>query len=239
MLRNIENLKGYDVRANDGTIGKAEDFYFEDSAWTLRYLVVDIGGWLSGRKVLISPVALKQPDWDNEVFPVSLTKDQIERSPGVDMSEPISREYEAELYRHYEWPLYWDYGPIQEEAARLEKQKAMHLRSAEEVMGYRVKAIEGELGPLLDFIVDYETWIIRYLVISTRYIIEHARDLIHGKKVLISPEWTEVSWAESEVHVDFPIDIVKDGPEYDADVPLNRDFEEIIYDYYNRPKYWE
>jgi hypothetical protein len=121
----------------------------------------------------------------------------------------------------------------------LEKQKASHLRSAEEVIGYRVKAIEGELGSLMDFIVDCETWTIRYMVISTRYIIEHARDLIQGKKVLISPEWTEVSWAESEVYVDFPIDIVKDGPEYDTAVALNRDFEEIIYDYYKRPRYWD
>jgi hypothetical protein len=239
VLRNIKDLKGYDVRATDGTIGEVDDFYFEDASWTVRYLAVDIGGWLSGRKVLISPEALKQSDWDNRILPVSLTKDQIEKCPDVDTNEPISREYETELHRHYEWPLYWDYGPIQKEAAKLEKQKASHLRSAEEVMGYRVKAIEGELGPLLDFIVDHETWIIRYMVISTRYIIEHARDLIQGKKVLISTEWTEVSWAESEVYVNLPIEIVKDGPEYDTDVPLNRDFEEIIYDYYKRPKYWE
>jgi hypothetical protein len=239
LLRNIKALKGYDVRATDGKIGEVEDFYFEDASWAIRYFVVDIGGWLSDRKVLISPEALKQPEWDKKIFPVSLSKGQIENSPDVDTSKPISREYEAELYRHYEWPLYWEYGPVQEEAAMMERQKVSHLRSAEEVMGYRAKAVEGELGPLLDFIVNPETWIIRYMVISTRYMIEHPRDLIQGKRILISPEWAEVSWAESEVYLDFPIDVLKDGPEYDKDVPFNRDFEEIIYDYYKRPKYWK
>ncbi|MBD3180834.1 PRC-barrel domain containing protein [Candidatus Poribacteria bacterium] len=239
-MRNIKDLiDEYKIHATDGIIGEVEDFYFEDLSWTVRYLIVDIGTWLSDRKVLISPVALEKPDWDKKILHVSLTKDQIERSPEVKTSKPISREYEAELHRYYEWPLYWDYGPIKEEANKLEKQKTTNLRSVKEIIGYRVKATEGEIGPLLDLVFDYENWIIRYMIISTRYIIEHARDLIKGKKVLISPDWTEISWAESEIYVDHPIDIIKDGPEYDPDVTFDREFEEIIYDYYKRPKYWE
>src|SRR5687767_2340606 len=55
MLRNIKDLRGYVIRAIDGTIGKVDDFYFDDEDWGIRYLVVDTGSWLSGRKVLISP----------------------------------------------------------------------------------------------------------------------------------------------------------------------------------------
>jgi len=51
MLRNIKNLRGYVIRAIDGTIGKVNDFYFDDEDWSIRYLVVDTGSWLSGRKV--------------------------------------------------------------------------------------------------------------------------------------------------------------------------------------------
>ena len=58
MLRSIDSLKGYTLAASDGEIGKCADFLFDDRDWTVRYMVSDTGGWLSGRKVLISPLAL-------------------------------------------------------------------------------------------------------------------------------------------------------------------------------------
>ena len=58
MLRSMKDLEGYEIRATDGPIGHVEDFYFDDAAWVIRYLVVDTGTWLSGRKVLISPIAM-------------------------------------------------------------------------------------------------------------------------------------------------------------------------------------
>ena len=50
MLRNVKDLRGYAIRATDGVIGRVDDFYFDDEDWGVRYLVVDTGGWLSGRK---------------------------------------------------------------------------------------------------------------------------------------------------------------------------------------------
>jgi hypothetical protein len=63
MLRNLKELRGYAIRATDGVIGKVNDFYFDDEAWGIGYLVVDTDSRLSGRKVLISPIALASPDW--------------------------------------------------------------------------------------------------------------------------------------------------------------------------------
>ena len=70
---------GFTMGASDGEIGKVKDFYFDDITWTIRYLVVETGNWLSNRKVLISPEALLQCDWTNEIFPVNLTKEQIKK----------------------------------------------------------------------------------------------------------------------------------------------------------------
>src|ERR1019366_7117855 len=81
MLRNVKDLQGYAIGATDGAIGTVDDRYFDDEGWAIRYLVVDTGGWLSGRKVLISPVAIGPPDWLHQVLPVSLTKAQVEKSP--------------------------------------------------------------------------------------------------------------------------------------------------------------
>ncbi len=67
---------GFTMGATDGEIGKVKDFYFDDVTWTVRYLVVETGSWFSNRKVLISPEALLACDWENETFPINLTKEQ-------------------------------------------------------------------------------------------------------------------------------------------------------------------
>ena len=49
MLQRAKELSGYTLGASDGEIGKVREFYFDDRNWTVRYLVADTGGWLSGR----------------------------------------------------------------------------------------------------------------------------------------------------------------------------------------------
>lgn len=107
MLRKLNSLIGYTITATDEEIGSVDDFYFDERTWTVRYLVVDTGSWFSGKKVLISQDALGQPFWDNESFPVNLTKKQIEESPSIDLAKPISRQHEAQLSSYYDWPMYW------------------------------------------------------------------------------------------------------------------------------------
>ena len=104
MLRNVKDLRGYAIRATDGVIGRVDDFYFDDEGWAIRYLVVDTGSWLSGRKVLISPIAIGPPDWTTHELPVSLTKAQVEHSPDIDTRRPVSRQHEAEYFGYYGYP---------------------------------------------------------------------------------------------------------------------------------------
>ena len=95
MLWQAKNLKNYKLAARNGEIGKSKDIYFDDQSWTVRYLIVDTGGWLSGRQVLISPYVLDKPDDNNKVIPVSLTKEKIENSPSIDADRPVSRQDEG------------------------------------------------------------------------------------------------------------------------------------------------
>jgi hypothetical protein len=53
MLHNTQSLYGRTLSATDGEIGHVQDFYFDDQTWAARYLVVDTGTWLTGRKVLL------------------------------------------------------------------------------------------------------------------------------------------------------------------------------------------
>jgi hypothetical protein len=84
MLRSIMQLHGKTLRASDGDIGHANDFYFNDQQWAVRYVIADTGSWLSGRLVLISPHAFGDFHEDNDRLLVNLTRQQIEKSPGAE-----------------------------------------------------------------------------------------------------------------------------------------------------------
>jgi len=252
MKRTTKNLMGFTMGATDGEIGKVTDFYFDDVSWTVRYLVVETGNWLSNRKVLISPEALLQADWDNETFPINLTKEQIKQSPDVDTDQPVSRQHEAELYAHYPWTNYWGGGlwagdvgtagmmmPISsepmEEAVGNSKKSAEpqpnddpHLRSAKNVQGYNIHALDDSIGDVEDFIIDDTNWTIHYMVVDTG-------NWFPGKKVILSPDWIkEINWENSKIMVNASAEQVKNSPEYDASKHLSLEDESVLKNYYGR-----
>jgi len=222
-------LVGCTVRAKDGGIGRVEEFYFDNHKWIIRYMVVDTGRWLQGRQVLISTAALKRPEWKSRAFPVNLTKQQVRNSPSIDTDKPVSRQHEAELHGYYNWPIYWGLGL----SAPTEKLADPNLRSTRQVTGYHIQAMDGEIGHVQDFIVDDETWAIRYVVVNTQ-------NWLPGKKVLVSPAWIRrVSWDKSKVFVGLSREPVKNSPGFDPSKPVSRGYEERLFDHYGRSKYWE
>ncbi len=252
MLRSLKEVLGYVLSAQDGEIGRCKDFLFDDLAWTVRYMVADTGRWLPGRKVLVSPISLGEPDWRSRRFPVQLTKKQIEEAPPLEEDAPVSRQYEIRWTRYYGWPYYWagsaPWGVVEypsalllqkdlTEAAEQEQEEAAgredrHLRSAKEVTGYHIQATDDEIGHVEDFILDEQSWTLRYIVVDTR-------NWLPGRKVLVSPEWVDsVDWGEEKVFVDLTTRQVRDSPEYDPSVPVNREYEVRLYDFYGRPQYW-
>jgi hypothetical protein len=84
-------LKGFTIRATDGELGTVDQFYFDDETWAIRYLTVETGGWLGGRRVLISPISVVHADWQAKRLDVALTKKQVENSPNIDTHQPVSR----------------------------------------------------------------------------------------------------------------------------------------------------
>jgi hypothetical protein len=250
MLRNITHLKGFAIRATDGELGTVEQFYFDDKTWAIRYLVVETGGWLGGRQVLISPISVTHADWPAAQLEVALTKEQVEHSPNIDTHQPVSRQQEAEYYGYYGYPYYWEgpyaWGPaflpghtMSATASREALAEKIgreltdsHLRSTEAVTGYNIEAADGEIGHVAGFVVDDESWTIRYMEAATR-------NWWPGKKVLVSPAWIErVSWADSKVCVGLTRDAIQNAPEYVESLPVTREYENRLYFHYGRPPYW-
>jgi len=245
MFTKAKTLNDYKLESLNGNIGRVKDFYFDDRHWTIRYLVADTGNWLSGRQVLISPYALVDVNTTKRHIEINLSKQQIEECPAMESDQPVSRQYESAYFGYFGWPMYWGgpylWGPnpfpvldpnLWHAHAQNSETWDAHLRSVKDVCGHSIQAADGEIGHVADFIIDDDTWAIRYLIVDTQ-------NWWPGKKVLISPRWIErVSWNESKVFVDLPRETVKQSPEYKEDALPTRSYEVGLHEHYNRSGYW-
>jgi hypothetical protein len=195
MLQDTEKLYGKKLAAMDGEIGHVKDFYFDDAAWAIRYVVVDTGHWLTGRLVLLTPHAFAKLDQDEQTLQVRLSKKQIQDSPSIDSHETVSRQFEEKYYRSYGWPVYWQGGQMwgisgnplafSPQPKDIEVRKSLepiadrHLQSTKGVAGYHVQAPNGTLGHVRGFQVDPVSWAIQGMAVE--------KGPLHlGKQILIS-----------------------------------------------------
>jgi uncharacterized protein YrrD len=203
-MNNASRLIGKTINALDGDIGSVHDLYFDDQTWSVRYLVVDTGKWLPGRKVLVATEAIVKPWHHQAAIAAKLTTEQIRSSPAIDTAVPLSRVAEEALYRHYEWTPYWNstivpIPPV--EGNRLEARKTaesladLRLGSANELGRYHVNARDGEVGHVEDLLLDDDVSRILFLVIEVK-------GWLFGKKVLAGRSLiSRVDWGTSTVHV--------------------------------------
>lgn len=245
MLHTLTAIERMSIRATDGDIGRVHDTYFDDQAWTLRYLVVDTGKWLPGRKVLISPMSVAAIDWPGRSVELSLTREQIENSPTFDSDKPVSRQHETAYFDYYGYPYYWAgplrWGPVPfpggagtlarvpaggwaDQQVRANRDRGdPHLRSTDEVTGYRIEAADGEIGHAQDFLYDERNWALRFLAVDTR-------NWWPGRHVLVAIEWVErVSWDERRVHLNLPREAVREAPEWRPELALAQQDEELLH----------
>jgi hypothetical protein len=138
-------LTGSSVTATDGEIGSIRNFLFDDESWTIRYLVVDVGRWLSRRAVVLAITTVEQPDWVKRTFPVHVTKEQVRNSPDVDTERPVSRQQEVAMQEYFGWPIFWadnELGPVSSiptgRKYPVHTKGDSHLRSVWDLAGYGV-----------------------------------------------------------------------------------------------------
>jgi hypothetical protein len=178
MLESTHKLIGFSLSAEDGEIGTVKDFYFDDQNWNIRYLVVETGNWLFGRRVLISPYAVQSVAEQEKLLQVNMTKEQVKSSPTIDTDLPVSKQLEKKLNDYYAWPYYGGAGmgypttgmvkvarvlkAETEEDSKADK----HLRSYKHVRDYTVYNPDGYLGETVDFLVNTSDWTLPHLIIE-------------------------------------------------------------------------
>ncbi len=211
MIYQAKQLYGKKLGARDGDIGRVKDIYFDDLHWAIRYVVADTGSWLSGRQVLLSPRAFERLEEDEGVLLINLTRKQIEDSPSIETHRPVSRQYEAEYYHYYGWPVYWVgdgfgglggfSGAIPVPAKDRDRHHGhnqrddVHLRSTRAITGYHIQTAGGLVGRVQDFAVDDQTWSIPELIMETG-------NWFAGREIRLSPRSIDrISYEQSTVFV--------------------------------------
>lgn len=263
MLRSTQDMQTFSIGATDGRIGDIRDFYFDDRAWVVRYLVVDTGSWLSSRLVLISPIALGRPSWADKTLPVALTQAQVKDSPDIDTHRPVSRQQEEELLGHYGYPGYWGGAGLwgggmvpyamlpgdgglgsvaaadTQQAAEVEIHEAARQRDDDPHLRSCGEVIGYTLSARDGEIGQVQGFLVDEHTWALRYLVVSTSKWWLGHEVLIAPQWTQgVHWADKTVSVAMTRQAVKDAPPYDASVPLTREQEKAIYEHHGGRGYW-
>lgn len=106
------------------------------------------------------------------------------------------------------------------------------LINAKTLKGFKLHALDGEIGNVKEFYFDDHSWNIRYLVADTG-------NWLMGRQVLISPHaLTAVNSEARYIVTDLTKKQIEDSPSLNSDKPVSRQFEESYYGYYGWPLYW-
>ncbi len=211
MMWNVKVIKEDTLRARDGTVGGVFDLYFEDRTWTVPYLVVDIGNWLIGRRVLLPSSAIAGEGWLADALPVDLSIEEVQKLPEVDTDVSVSHPHEVRLNVFQQLnrsrrrmpaqgvsssdfngvsPLGGGIPSFAELRAMVSGQSA--FRSANDVLGYQLHTPDGLFGYVSDFLIDCSSWSIRYIVVDTgRWL--RGRCVVLPRGAIAAVNWEEES----------------------------------------------
>ncbi|NEU14659.1 PRC-barrel domain containing protein [Methylobacterium sp. BTF04] len=265
MLNAVSSLKGFGIRAKDGSLGTVSDFLFDDSTWKVRWMVVDTGRWLTGRKVLVHPSAVVSAEYGARELNVALTKAQVEESPDIARDRPISQQMQNDLYGYYGWDPLWGGGMSGAGiyGGSMYGGRIGAIASPLSAPAYfgREAVLEAERGetnlnegdPHLRSIAE----VTGYHVHATDGDIGHIQDVLvdsaswvvryfiidtsnwwFGQHVLVSPYAVKsVEWSDRHVRLDIERGQVKSSPPWNPAQAINDAYERRLHGHYDWPGY--
>ncbi len=262
MLNALSSLKKFGIHAKDGSLGTVSDFLFDDSTWKVRWLVVDTGGWLTGRRVLLHPSAVISAEYGAEYLNVALTKAQVEASPDIVQDRPISQQMQNDLYGYYGWDPLWgggtfgggglyggaiyggEMGAIASPASAPVYFGAAAVREAERVEtgvddgDPHLRSIDEVIGYHVHA-TDGDIGHVQDILVdsaswSIRYLVVDTSNWWFGQHVLISPYAVQsIAWHDRHVRLDIARARVKASPPWDPAGVVENEYERRLHEHYN------
>ena len=262
MLFAVSGLMGCAVQASDGEVGAVKDFLFDDETWKIRWMVVDAGHWLPGRRVFIHPSAIApltlppKPTLpmmsmgETLTLTVNLTRSQIEAGPHAHVDEPVTRDMEALLYDHYGWDPFWGasyFGPtllpnaeaqlVREAARRAAEAETPPLDGADHL--HSVSEFKGYTVHALDGDIGHvENLFADDANWDIRYLVIATRNWWPGKIVQLSPYAVkDVDWFGEQVNMNVTRDQVRSAPAWDPLAMMDKASEDELHRHFGWPGY--
>ena len=201
MLHDLEKLIGAPVLGTDGEIGRIRNFLFDDKSWLVRHMVINVGSWLQRHDVIVAISAVESADWEKRIFHIRLTREEARNSPNVDATKPVSRQQEIAMEEYFGKLASWVHAQMGGAQIAMGRKFPVRtaedpdLRSAWDLPGYEVWAIDGKIGRLEGLLLDEASWHLGYLDVK-------AGGWLHERSVLIPTRCVKsVSWADLRVNL--------------------------------------
>jgi hypothetical protein len=267
MLFAITGLQGCTVEGIDGRVGVVKDFLFDDQSWKVRWMVVDTGHWLPGRRILIHPSVIAPLDLaeraervlpmmsggETPTVSVRLTKVQIEASPEAHEDEPVTKQMEAQLYDYYGWDPSWGStyfganaivtspaGPpiFAEAAARQAAGMEDHPGDGDPHLRSGVSVNGYRVHATDGDLGHVENFVADDANWDIRYLVIATRNWWPGKHVQLAPYAVkEIDWSEERINVNVTRDQVKSSPAWDPLAMADQIGEQHLHRHFGWPGY--
>jgi hypothetical protein len=172
MFTNLTTLVKIPLVTTDGEEYQVCSLLFDDRSWTICFLVVDAGSWFCRRRVVIRTSAMGEPDWTKKVITANLTHQELVRCADASSVKPVSQQQQLALKKYFGWP---DSEPRSYVPAALvpaqrefpvQANDDPHLRNPLDLLGYEVWFTDRRVGILSDFIMEPNSWHIKYLSVK-------------------------------------------------------------------------
>lgn len=106
-LHTTSELIDFTVRANDGPVGTIVDFALSPTEWQIRYIVVEPAEEMAAGVLVIPIDWVDQVAWEQRDVSVSIRRAQLQNGPKLPSLTALTRDYEEQLYDHYQRHPYW------------------------------------------------------------------------------------------------------------------------------------
>lgn len=218
MLWTASGLREYEIYTTDGSAGSIVDEWFDDGDWRIRWFALD-GARPDQRLAVVPARLIREPDAEQHSLQIALPLDRLKNRPGTTSEQDL--DVMTLLAVDYPYRL--------GSSGNFRSPEDVSVRSLRRLTQANVLALDGEIGPIVDYLVEPSDWSIRFMVIETG-------SWWSGRQVLVAPHWNaRVHDQKRQVVVDVRRSSVRASPPYDPAMPVDRAQEEILYHHYGHP----
>jgi hypothetical protein len=228
MIRSYKRLIGSSIQALDGDIGKLKDVYFDDLNWNVRYFVIELGSWFSGKCVLVPPSSISP--FDGTMLKVELTKAELRSCPHSDEAIPVSLQLRYNERTSFD--LASNAGCLINAGHMITpvtisndcgfSENNPHLRSCKAVSEYKLLASDGDIGAVKDILIDDSLWLIRFLTALTKVNLESLEKLYRSEII------NEIQWSSAVISLSMTRKQALDKPHFDPLQHLDTSYEFLV-----------